>query len=457
MRETRSRLRGLPSLLLVIVAVVFTVFGLARGFWLENIHNALLAVTFTFVGAYVLFERPRHREGVLFLATGAVHAVMFLGRQLGHFSPEVPAIAGWFGVWPLTLALALTTFAVICFPDGRLPGRAWRVVAVLIVLDTALLSVLSAGWPVDYASVGVVTPHPLAATTPPLVETLWNALSIPSFIAFQLLWVVAVVARLVRRDGRVRRQLGWLLLAAGVSVALLVVGLLVWESPRAGILSATLLPLAAGWAIVRGQHAAAYSALSWLSRSAADPRDLPDVLARTLAESTDAARVTVWLGDAGRLLAVGTWPTGDDDRPPTTLGALDDEIIGAVQPVRRGPDVVGAISLERDEPLSRSEGRMFADLGAQAALVLDHLTLGAVIERDDRAGRLADLSPREREVLALIARGLSNTAICSELHLSIKTVEPIVSAVFLKLGLDSDAGSNRRVLAALEYQRSRAD
>jgi DNA-binding NarL/FixJ family response regulator len=56
-------------------------------------------------------------------------------------------------------------------------------------------------------------------------------------------------------------------------------------------------------------------------------------------------------------------------------------------------------------------------------------------------------------VLELLARGLSNSAICHELHLSIKTVEPVVSAIFSKLGLQPDAGSNRRVLAALAYRR----
>lgn len=53
-----------------------------------------------------------------------------------------------------------------------------------------------------------------------------------------------------------------------------------------------------------------------------------------------------------------------------------------------------------------------------------------------------------------MARGLSNAAICAELHLSIKTVEPVVSTVFTKLGLHADAGSNRRVLAVLAYLRA---
>ena len=52
-----------------------------------------------------------------------------------------------------------------------------------------------------------------------------------------------------------------------------------------------------------------------------------------------------------------------------------------------------------------------------------------------------------------MARGRSNAAICDELHLSIKTVEPIVSTIFTKLGLHADAASNRRVLAVLAYVR----
>ncbi|MET3806830.1 DNA-binding NarL/FixJ family response regulator [Nakamurella sp. UYEF19] len=46
-----------------------------------------------------------------------------------------------------------------------------------------------------------------------------------------------------------------------------------------------------------------------------------------------------------------------------------------------------------------------------------------------------------------MALGLSNAAISRELHLSIKTVEPVVSTIFSKLDLHADADSNRRVLA----------
>ena len=94
------------------------------------------------------------------------------------------------------------------------------------------------------------------------------------------------------------------------------------------------------------------------------------------------------------------------------------------------------------------------DLRAQAALLLDRLTLAKVVQREWTAGHLTHLTRRESEVLELMARGLSNAAICQEMHLSVKTVEPLISTVFAKLGLHADPTVNRRVLAALEYHRT---
>ena len=64
------------------------------------------------------------------------------------------------------------------------------------------------------------------------------------------------------------------------------------------------------------------------------------------------------------------------------------------------------------------------------------------------------LTSREREVLRLVAEGRSNARIGRELHLSPKTVETHVAAVFAKLGLVPDPDDNRRVLAALAWLRA---
>jgi DNA-binding NarL/FixJ family response regulator len=67
---------------------------------------------------------------------------------------------------------------------------------------------------------------------------------------------------------------------------------------------------------------------------------------------------------------------------------------------------------------------------------------------------LADLSPREREVLELMAEGLSNGGICRRLFLSPKTVETHVNSIFTKLRLAPAPDDHRRVLAVLAYLRA---
>ena len=107
-------------------------------------------------------------------------------------------------------------------------------------------------------------------------------------------------------------------------MAALIVGLATWGTPRPGLLAATLVPVMAGWAIVHGQHSAAYSALSWLSRSKSGSDDLPTELARVVAEALDAPRATVWMGGK-ELRAIGMWPEqeGEDEcTTPSALGVL---------------------------------------------------------------------------------------------------------------------------------------
>ncbi|PUA83137.1 hypothetical protein C7S10_04025 [Nocardioides currus] len=89
-----------------------------------------------------------------------------------------------------------------------------------------------------------------------------------------------------------------------------------------------------------------------------------------------------------------------------------------------------------------------------AGWAIERISLVRVIEAEQSAGRLDGLTPRENEVLQLMAQGLSNAAICERLHLSVKTVEPAISSTFVKLGLPSGAENNRRVLAVAEYLRT---
>ena len=61
------------------------------------------------------------------------------------------------------------------------------------------------------------------------------------------------------------------------------------------------------------------------------------------------------------------------------------------------------------------------------------------------------LSPREREILGLVAAGRSNRGICGELWLSPKTVESHIRHILCKLRISHAPEDNRRVLAALAY------
>lgn len=435
--------------MLVIGAVVVAVaMGAPQGLWLSNLHNGLLALALAFVGAYVLYQRPGHYEGVLFLVTAVVEAVMFLGRQIGRTpSAEGDRWWGWLGVWPLAVALTLTTFCVICFPDGRLPSPAWRWVAAVMVILAVTCASLSAIWPVEYAAAGVVTAHPFHATAPSAASTVWSALAHPVYVGLQLLWVVAVVVRWRVSRSHVREQLTWLVAAAAGSVLALVGGLAIVGSPTPGLLVTSLVPVAAGWAILHGQHVVAYSTLSWLSRTGFPANDMPIGLARAAAEGLGASGATVWIGTKN-LRAVGVWPQ-PGVVSETTLASLADAPDHQVRVVTSRGSVVGAVSINRTEQLSLAEQRLFDDLAAQASLVLEYVA--ATAERQPVAPNLDGLTAREEDVLALLARGLSNAAISSELHLSIKTVEPAVSSIFTKLGLHPDVGSNRRVLAALSY------
>jgi hypothetical protein len=91
---TAAREAAVAAAALVVVGLVAS--GWSLGFHLGNAHNGLLALSFTAVGLYVVRMRPRHREAVLFVAVGMVHAVMFFGRQYGSHAGPLPG-AEWIG------------------------------------------------------------------------------------------------------------------------------------------------------------------------------------------------------------------------------------------------------------------------------------------------------------------------------------------------------------------------
>jgi DNA-binding NarL/FixJ family response regulator len=124
-----------------------------------------------------------------------------------------------------------------------------------------------------------------------------------------------------------------------------------------------------------------------------------------------------------------------------------------------------AIDLIRDDPagvgyLLKDRVTKVADLAeavrrvAAGESVIDPEVVSRLLGRQRGHSPLDELTPREREILGLMAEGRSNQAIADKLVLDSKTVEGHVSQIFGKLGLEPAAQDNRRVLAVLAYLRA---
>jgi DNA-binding NarL/FixJ family response regulator len=86
--------------------------------------------------------------------------------------------------------------------------------------------------------------------------------------------------------------------------------------------------------------------------------------------------------------------------------------------------------------------------------VIDPTIVARCMRQRNRGGALDVLTDREREVLAQIAEGRSNTGIAKTLHIAERTVETHTTQIFQKLGLQSSIDTHRRVQAVLTYLRS---
>ena len=123
----------------------------------------------------------------------------------------------------------------------------------------------------------------------------------------------------------------------------------------------------------------------------------------------------------------------------------------ALRLIEESPEGVGYLLKER---VGRVEQLVDAMQRARAGeCVIDRAVVDELMAHRRHADPVAELTPREREILALMAEGRSNQGICGALWLSPKTVEAHIRNVFGKLGIPAAAEDNRRVLAVLTYLR----
>ncbi|MGH2858391.1 MAG: response regulator transcription factor [Solirubrobacteraceae bacterium] len=163
-----------------------------------------------------------------------------------------------------------------------------------------------------------------------------------------------------------------------------------------------------------------------------------------------------------------------DVRLPPTFS--DEGIRAAIEARRRRPELAVLVLSQYVEPVYTAEllaggrsgvgyllkervadVRAFIDAVSRVAdggTALDREVISSLVrERSarDAEGALERLTPRELEVLSLIAQGRSNAAVARELVVSLGAVEKYVSSIFSKLDLPATGADHRRVLAVLSY------
>jgi DNA-binding NarL/FixJ family response regulator len=181
--------------------------------------------------------------------------------------------------------------------------------------------------------------------------------------------------------------------------------------------------------------------------------DAADLLRKVRAHRPDVAIVDVRMppgnADDGLRAALAI----RDEQPD--IGILlfsqyvEDRYLGRL--LARGAEGVGYLLKERVADVERLTEAV-ERVGAGAS-VLDPEVVNAMLGRAREQGPIDALTPREREVLALMAEGRTNRAISEQLFVSERSVERHVTSIFDKLDLPTTHQDHRRVLAVLAYLR----
>jgi len=123
----------------------------------------------------------------------------------------------------------------------------------------------------------------------------------------------------------------------------------------------------------------------------------------------------------------------------------------ALRLVEEKPERVGYLMKERVGRVQQLLDALQRVAGGEC--VVDRAVVDELLAQRRRADPIAELTSREREILALMAEGRSNQGISRTLWLSPKTVETHIRGAFAKLGITEAPEDNRRVLAVLAYLR----
>ncbi|MBV9101649.1 MAG: GAF domain-containing sensor histidine kinase [Candidatus Dormibacteraeota bacterium] len=163
--------------------------------------------------------------------------------------------------------------------------------------------------------------------------------------------------------------------------------------------------------LVYGRRATPYQVLSQFSKSVSELYELPQRMARVLAEGTEADRAEVWLHVNDELHRTATWPVTDVPmRPLRFAGQVPDipDAAASVPVVHQG-EVLGVLALRKRDPLTPVEVRLLGDVAHEAALALRNERLTAELTE-----RLAELTASRQRIVA--AQDIARRRLERDLH-----------------------------------------
>jgi hypothetical protein len=227
---------------------------------------ALLAITYPLVGAVVAARRPGNPLGWIFCVIGISYGLTITGEAYAVYTLRTApgalpggGLMSWLGNWAWALGLGLLmTFALLLFPDGRLPSRRWRPVAWLSAASIAVICGLGGAWSWPQRGLGLLESNHEGLENAPRLVALLVLACYPLMLLCGFASVVALLVRFHRSRGVERQQLKWFTFAGAATFASLI--LIVtpsqagWIGPvylLVGLPVLLSMPVAAGVAILR--------------------------------------------------------------------------------------------------------------------------------------------------------------------------------------------------------------
>ena len=414
------------------------------------------AAALTAAGVLSRWSHPGSRIGLLLVIEGVTWNIGTLAYSATYIpaATEIAAMTAYLG-------FAIGGHILLSYPSGRLRTRADRRLVALLYVAFGPAIALAYAFHASYGPGCSISPANGFLITPN--DTLDVAGNVAYFaVAGVLITIVGLrsVPRWRAATPLARRSLApvyvtrWLLAGTvavwcAVGVGLIFTDTVLWQV-RVGMLPQLAAIASAGGILVvflrsSVAHGAAGRLARGLDTSPLAPGQLEDAVRSALGDP-DARLLFRDQGGTTWVDSHGTPTSPVEGRSMTTFGGMNSS------------------ALEHD-PILDDDPAVVAGVGAVAGLALEAERLRVLMRVNGHAGPAqADgmpglsgvLTPREREVLGLVAEGLTDGAIAQRLYLTRRTVETHLGHIFAKLGVPAGRSQNRRVHAVRRYLEARS-